>query len=112
MTRMRLILGGTVATLVLAVIFLGGALAGSPSRRSVADARTALAPDRLLSGLPLSDTGAQTARLERRVAAQPHDVEGLTLLGLAYQQHARESGFPANRISEVKAMIDPTRSRA
>lgn len=26
------------------------------------------------------------------------------------EQHARESGFPANRISEVKAMIDPTRA--
>ena len=26
------------------------------------------------------------------------------------EQHARESGFPANRISEVKAIIDPTRA--
>lgn len=26
------------------------------------------------------------------------------------QRHAAESGFPANRISEVKAMIDPTRA--
>ncbi len=26
------------------------------------------------------------------------------------EEHARESGFPANRISEVKAMIDPTRA--
>ncbi len=25
------------------------------------------------------------------------------------EQHARDSGFPANNISEVKAMIDPTR---
>ena len=25
------------------------------------------------------------------------------------EQHAKESGFPANKISEVKAMIDPTR---
>jgi hypothetical protein len=25
-------------------------------------------------------------------------------------EHARESGFPANRISEVKALIDPTRA--
>jgi hypothetical protein len=28
------------------------------------------------------------------------------------ERHARESGFPANRISEVKAMIDPTRANA
>lgn len=26
------------------------------------------------------------------------------------KRHAEESGFPANRISEVKAMIDPTRA--
>lgn len=28
------------------------------------------------------------------------------------RQHAELSGFPANRISEVKAMIDPTRASA
>jgi hypothetical protein len=26
------------------------------------------------------------------------------------KQHAADSGFPANRISEVRAMIDPTRA--
>jgi hypothetical protein len=26
------------------------------------------------------------------------------------QEHARQGGFPANRISEVKAVIDPTTS--
>ena len=26
------------------------------------------------------------------------------------EQHAADSGFPANRISEVRAMIDPTRA--
>ena len=28
------------------------------------------------------------------------------------EEHARESGFPANRISEVKALIDPSRANA
>lgn len=28
------------------------------------------------------------------------------------RQHAEESGFPANRISEVRSMIDPTRANA
>ncbi len=28
------------------------------------------------------------------------------------EEHARESGFPANRISEVRSMIDPTRATA
>jgi hypothetical protein len=27
------------------------------------------------------------------------------------EQHSRASGFPANKISEVMALIDPTRSR-
>jgi hypothetical protein len=26
------------------------------------------------------------------------------------EEHARESGFPANTVSEVRAMIDPTRA--
>jgi tetratricopeptide (TPR) repeat protein len=91
---MKLLVGGTVAVFVVAVVFLGGALAGSPSS-SAADLRAGLAPDRLLSGLPLSDTGAQTASLERQVRARPRDVEALTLLGLAYQQRARETGDPS-----------------
>ena len=28
------------------------------------------------------------------------------------QQHAKEGGFPANRISEVKQIIDPTTGEA
>ena len=28
------------------------------------------------------------------------------------EEHARESGIPANRVSEVKSMIDPTRANA
>ncbi|MGD9562171.1 MAG: DUF4242 domain-containing protein [Pyrinomonadaceae bacterium] len=28
------------------------------------------------------------------------------------REHAEQSGFPANRISEVKAIIDPTRAAA
>jgi tetratricopeptide (TPR) repeat protein len=94
MTRMKLFVGGTAAVLVVAVVFLGGALAGSPSS-SAADSRASLAPDRLLSGLPLSDSESQTGSLERQVAARPRDVEALTLLGLAYQQRARETADPS-----------------
>ena len=28
------------------------------------------------------------------------------------EEHARESGFPANKISEIKAVIDPTTAEA
>ncbi len=35
------------------------------------------------------------AQLEQRVASSPQDAEGLSLLGLAYQQRARETGDPS-----------------
>jgi tetratricopeptide (TPR) repeat protein len=112
---MKLLLGGTVAVFVVTVAFLGGALAGSPSSRSAADLRAGFPPERLLSGLPLNDTGAQTARLERRVAVQPRDVEALTLLGFAYQQHARETGDPSfyprsERVLRRALRLEPTNS--
>lgn len=115
MTRMKLLVGGTVALFVIAVVFLGGALAGSPSSRSAADPRAGLAPDRLLSGLPLRDAGAQTASLERQVAARPGDVEALTLLGFAYQQRARETGDPSfyarsERVLRQALHLEPTNS--
>jgi tetratricopeptide (TPR) repeat protein len=114
MTRMKLFVGGTAAVLVVAVVFLGGALAGSPPS-SAAGSRAGLASDRLLSGLPQSDTGIQTASLERRVAARPQDVEALTLLGLAYQQRARETGDPSfylrsERVLRRALRIEPTNS--
>jgi tetratricopeptide (TPR) repeat protein len=111
----RMLLGGTVAMFVLAVVFLGGGLAGSPWSPSAASTGAGLAPDRLLSGLPLSDAESQTASLERQVAARPRDVEALTLLGLAYQQRARETGDPSfyprsERVLRRALRIEPTNS--
>jgi tetratricopeptide (TPR) repeat protein len=111
---MKLLVGGTAAVLVLAVIFLGGALAGSPSSSAVG-ARAGVAPDRLLSSLPQSDTEAQTASLERQVAGRPRDVEALTLLGFAYQQRARETGDPSfyprsERVLRRAHRLEPTNS--
>jgi tetratricopeptide (TPR) repeat protein len=37
----------------------------------------------------------QVAALEQRVAAQPHDVDGLTQLASSYLQRARETGDPS-----------------
>jgi tetratricopeptide (TPR) repeat protein len=115
MTRTKLLLGGTAAVFVVAVVFLGGALAGSPSSRSADYTGAGLAPERLVSGLPPSDTEAQTARLEHRVAVQPRDVEALTLLGFAYQQQARETGDPSfyprsERVLRRALRLEPTNS--
>ncbi|MDQ3859003.1 MAG: tetratricopeptide repeat protein, partial [Actinomycetota bacterium] len=45
----------------------------------------------LLAGLPAGDTAGTVRDLERRVAADGRNAEALTLLGLAYQQRARET---------------------
>jgi tetratricopeptide (TPR) repeat protein len=113
MKRMQVLLGGTFAMFVLGVVFLGGGLAASPWSPSAASTGAGLAPDRLLSGVPLSDTDAQTASLEHKVKAQPRDVEALTLLGFAYQQRARETGDPSfyprsERVLRRALRLEPT----
>ena len=51
---------------------------------------------RLVAGFaPPGDTAAYVAELEQRVAADPADAQALMLLGLAYQQRARETGDPS-----------------
>jgi tetratricopeptide (TPR) repeat protein len=65
--------------------------------------------------LPLAETEAQAASLERKVAAQPRDVEAVMLLGLAYQQRARETGDPrfyprSERALRRALRLEPTNS--
>lgn len=86
----RLALAGTVAALAAAVLAFGGAFrTDAASTRSPAAAGGAAA--RLASGFAAGDTQALVARLERG----PKDAASLTLLGLAYQQRARETGNPS-----------------
>jgi cytochrome c-type biogenesis protein CcmH/NrfG len=82
-----------VAVAAIAVLF-GGLLSGSKAGRSEAVAPEAAA-GRLIAGFSPGDTAAYAAQLEGRVAADPADVQSLVLLGLAYQQRARESGDPS-----------------
>jgi tetratricopeptide (TPR) repeat protein len=81
----RLILGGLAAALTAAVLLLGGVLTGGPTREAAA--------------VPVASGLAETAaallpQLQQQVRANPTDVVGLGLLGLAYQQRARETGDP------------------
>jgi tetratricopeptide (TPR) repeat protein len=84
-----------VALAVAAVAALfGGVLEGSRAGGGVAAGNPAAA-DRLASGFASTgDTAAYVAQLEQRVAQSPRDSQGLLLLGLAYQQRARETGDP------------------
>jgi tetratricopeptide (TPR) repeat protein len=80
-----------VAVAAIAVLF-GGLLNGSKAgERSEVPAPEAAA-GRLVAGFSPGDAAAYAAQLEGRVAADPADVQSLVLLGLAYQQRARETG--------------------
>jgi tetratricopeptide (TPR) repeat protein len=90
----RLVLTLGVAGLAAFSLFFGGVLSGSDADGGQAVGRHASA-GRFLDGFASGNTAALAAQLEARVTANPLDTRGLVLLGLAYQQRARESGDPA-----------------
>jgi tetratricopeptide (TPR) repeat protein len=94
MRRRQLTLGGLVAAALAAALAFGGLLADSPSAPA-STPRPDVAAAELLQGFSAGDTAAYVAQLERRVADDSGDGRSLTLLGLAYQQRARETGDPS-----------------
>jgi len=98
-----MLLGGTAAAVAAVVVLLGGIFSGSapvdPLRAAAANATPSASDQdslrRLLEGFSSGDTAGYVRMLERRVARRPADADALTLLGLAYQQRARETGDPA-----------------
>jgi tetratricopeptide (TPR) repeat protein len=96
-TRARRI-GAVCAIVLLAGIggLLGGVLRGEgeSSRPPAAAATPVEAVDTALAGFSLGDSESLVARLQETLRENPDDVRSLTLLGLAYQQRARETGDP------------------
>jgi tetratricopeptide (TPR) repeat protein len=89
--RSRLLLAGTAAALVAAVLLLGGALReDAPAAAGPSASSSPALAERLDSGLDVGSTPRVIARLEAE-ARGGADAETLTLLGLAYQQRARET---------------------
>jgi tetratricopeptide (TPR) repeat protein len=87
---------GIAAVAVAAVgMLFGGLLNGSHAGGRSEAVPPETAAGRLLAGFSPGDTAAYAAQLEGRVAADPGDVQSLALLGLAYQQRARETGDPS-----------------
>ncbi|MDQ3890730.1 MAG: hypothetical protein M3312_09320 [Actinomycetota bacterium] len=95
------ILAGGGAAVAVASAFLFGHPVGQQSERALRGTAAASAArgasdqsslGQLLAGFSTGDTAAYVRRLERRVEREPRDGEALTLLGLAYQQRARETG--------------------
>lgn len=93
----RATIGVLAAGATAAGLFLGGVLdeggaarGGAPVTRDAVEAAS-VAADGFAAG---TDTAGTVARLQAAVKADPADVESLGLLGLAYQQRARETGDP------------------
>ncbi len=92
--RRRVALAGAVAAIVATASLLGGVLRhGSPSPGRAAGASVAAAPD-FQAGFAGGDTAAQIGRLQQTLRSNSGDVHSYDLLGLAYQQRARETGDP------------------
>jgi tetratricopeptide (TPR) repeat protein len=86
MTVKRLILGGLAAGSTAAALLLGGVLTdGSAEEAAMVPVASSVA----------ATGSALIPQLQQEVRANPTDVVGLGLLGLAYQQRVRETGDPS-----------------
>jgi tetratricopeptide (TPR) repeat protein len=88
----RFLIAGTAAAIVAAVLSLGGVLHPAGAMRPD---RPHAAVEALASGFGAGDTMGLVAQLQRALRRAPGNVHDLDLLGLAYQQRARETGDPA-----------------
>jgi tetratricopeptide (TPR) repeat protein len=101
LSRGRVLVGIVAAGVAVVVLLLGGVFSGSNAIDPLVEARTPAATadqsssSRLLAGFAAGDTAGLVRRLERRVEHEPGDGEALAVLGLAYQQRARETGSPS-----------------
>jgi len=86
MAAKRLIFGGLAAGATAAALLLGGVLTDGSAQEA---ARVPVASAIVASG------SALIPQLQQQVRANPTGVVGLGLLGLAYQQRARETGDPS-----------------
>jgi tetratricopeptide (TPR) repeat protein len=98
----RLAVWALCTSLAAAGLLFGGALSGRPhvSPLAVVEANARVSPaqaelGRLFTGLSSGDSARVVHRLEQRVAGRPNDGVALSVLALAYQQRARETGDPA-----------------
>ncbi len=93
MRRRRLLIAGAAAAVATAALLLGGAL--SAAGTSGDSPRTSAQSDQLAAGFAAGNTQALVLQLQAGLRGRPDNVRGLDLLGLAYQQRARETGDPS-----------------
>jgi tetratricopeptide (TPR) repeat protein len=86
--RRRLLIAGAAAAIAAAALSLGDAFEGG------GPGQAAGSPP--VSASAAASSAAQTVtRLQTQLRANPRDPHGLALLGVAYEQRARETGDPA-----------------
>jgi tetratricopeptide (TPR) repeat protein len=90
----RLVLAGTAAALVAAVSLVGGVLRDSGDSARAVPVQGAAASGSFEAGFSAGDTETFVRRLTAELRSRPRNARGYTLLGLAYQQRARETGNP------------------
>lgn len=90
MTRLRLVLAGTVAAMTATVLLLGGAL-NEPEPADAGGATAAVATEQLAAQFASGNADATVRSLQERLRDRPDDAETAVLLGLAYQQRVRET---------------------
>jgi tetratricopeptide (TPR) repeat protein len=88
-------LAGAVAAIAVTASLLGGVLTESNPGAPAAAAPGRISADTALSGFSLGNTESVVRGLEEKLRTQPRDARSLALLGLAYQQRARETGDPS-----------------
>jgi tetratricopeptide (TPR) repeat protein len=93
-TQKRIAIAGTAAAVAAAVSLVGGFFRDAGGTARAVPVQHAIAIDRLQSGFAGGDTPGLVKRLITEVRERPGDARGYTLLGLAYQQRARETGNP------------------
>jgi len=88
----RLLVAGAAAAISAAALLLGGLTArGTTTAQPKAESQSA----QLAAGFAAGNTQSLVLQLQAGLRSQPHNVRGLDLLGLAYQQRARETGDPS-----------------
>ena len=90
MHRSRIALAAAAAVTAALALLLGGALREPLS--ASAGSSPQIGADRLQAGFSAGDTAGLVRRLQRELRANPDHVRSNALLGVAYQQRARETG--------------------
>jgi tetratricopeptide (TPR) repeat protein len=100
----RLVLAGTAAAFVAAVSLVGGILRDSGERARAGAVKVDAASGTFEAGFS-ADTETFVRQLTDELRESPKNARGYTLLGLAYQQRARETGNPVFYSKSEQALL-------